>query len=354
MCAFQSMQIDNLHSTFPQISSTSSEPPSILGDCIFQVIQHSILNRPNLHFWQSLATIGVFPEPRCVLDLDSIVDVLSISEPGTQVDYQQICADLEALRGYVTGGPDVQARMSKTYHDLLSAHTNYIKRVSHTGILERYDSMIDRLYNMIPDPQFVEWVFTANVLPSAMYYGNCWPDYTSAKARGMKKLEQARSELQEATDVLVQLKNSTEVKIFFARLRSALVLQTTSMSSQQRSSTVSRRPGRVSQQTQSNHILTTRRAALAHRKDLAEDARYSRNFPLKKHNVNNVHQLGQQGRELLSTSVVQALGIIQAKWQHQLLPEDSIATKDEETKWGGVLVGKGYVNVADQSGTTHM
>ena len=337
--------------------------PSLVDDKVFRTLLTAIQNDEKGKLWLSIITYQDYPDPGILLGAESLTKDLAKSEPGKQIDYVKIRKDLAVAEAELNGSHEDKQQISEMCNKLVEGHVSYVQATANALGYELYDKLIDCFYGKAKDEGFEH--FIANNIPIDIT--RSWPPYSKIKQRNNNSIRAWRQYHALAKYNIEQLKSSIGFKVFIAKLRSACEQREEKQRKLARKAMThltQRHP--QSPQAQATRLaLAQRRALIEKRNRMVSAEKMARNERLKRLNLNNIHQLGDQTRICLPDSVIHALGDIQDKYQatlgedekkkddvdedniHEVVSQMQIAKHDgPEEPLCGIIIPEGFVHLS--------
>lgn len=300
---------------------------------------------PILHtmFWENdkatpalelIVSDQIYPNPNLCLQLSNFVQLLNNIEPGHKIDYSKLEADLHLVKDDVTNETSSLSRMYHVYNALINTSARYVEALCHAIIFNLYRRMIDHCYGRVFDHK-CEFLIgrLGQLLPR---YSQLWPEYEAIKYHYECTAKAWEDYADQATEELVELKDSQETRWFFAKLNMALQARSERVHHRAQAGLAVRAgeaasAARNARRTQAR--LQSRRQLIARRKQLEQKLFVLKNRDLKDVNVNNLWQIGEAGRHDLEEDVIKALADGQEMRIKEMVPdEDEMEYTKEELK----------------------
>lgn len=325
--------MDKLKGCLPNLSIDPSSEHSIVEDPVFQTFKTAILSEKEDESWYRLVYGQEYPDPTLLLNGDQFACAIAKQEPGQYIDYEQVRNDLYKAESYMQGGPEMKALTFKLYDELVINHVRYVHAATCAMGFEMYSRLIDRFYGKTGDLQF-ECLLSSN-LPIESSISSNWPSYEYVKHHNTCNLNFWRSWQNTYANSIVVLKNSPDLRLFFAQLHTALEASATTSCRMK----VQSKRNTINSHTQNLHrvtspLLNQRRCAVEKHKLATQMVRNAKHQELKLNNLHNIHQLGEQSRQRLTDGVVQALSDIQEEWKDKMFEEQCLGDYVGETVEG--------------------
>lgn len=295
---------------------------SIVQDPIFQAFYRAIVGKKENRLWYRLVYCQEYPDPFLFLKDDQIACEIAKLEPGQYVNYDRIRTDLQKAQSYIQNAPEVKVLMVQACNELIDANVRYVHAAICATGFEMYNRLIDRFFGITKDLQFERLL--SSTLPIDSNISSKWPSYGHVKHHNIYYLNFWRGWHRTHADSMLVLKNLPNTRLFLAKFATILEAQAAT------SSHVEVQPKRSSDTSHTSNlngarvVLTKRRQAIEKHKFAVQEARSARHQQLKSHNLNNIHQLGEQSRQCLPDGVIQALSAIQEEWKDKLFEEQCL------------------------------
>ncbi|KAK5944363.1 hypothetical protein PMZ80_003644 [Knufia obscura] len=324
--------MDTLQNGLTNLTFGLQSSPSLLDDKVFRAFYAALQQDAKGEIWHFLVTYQDYPDPGILLQVESFAKDIARSEPGKQVNYEKVRKDLNTAQGELSGSHDDKERLFKLCNKLVESHVNYVRATAKVLGYELYDKLIDRFDNKVKDKNFEH--FLATSVPSDLV--RSWPSYNKIKQGNANNLRTWHQHQTLATYNIEHLKSSVELKVFLAKLKSAVERHEGKQRRVARKVTPTHRHRLCPQAQTAYSAQAHRRASIEKRNRIVSAERAARNERLKAINLANIHQLGDQSRICLPNSVIHALSDIQDKYQATI--EDNKDHEKDDGDGGGLHV----------------
>ncbi|KAJ9655290.1 hypothetical protein H2198_005819 [Neophaeococcomyces mojaviensis] len=300
----------------------NEQHPSIVDDPIFQHFysKKEVDEKGFTHFEQ----VAKFQEPidlTMLLDNKLFINAIKAHEPGRYLSYRQIRKDLEMVEESIEGGPERVREMFNFSNRLSTTHNRFVRASCALTVLEMYEKIILRLYDIVPDQKFKALPELQSLLFKVEFEASKLP-YSEVTFNTHETIKCFEQQVKQATKDIEDLKNSIEFKTFRAKLNTATQVHECKV-----------HQAYIEAQRGASEAAKEYIQRLAEVKDKnarMNEQRIRKNLTIKTKNLGNVHQLGNQTRTPLPDSVIQALSIIQDSYKGTIFDETFNNSKKQE------------------------
>lgn len=272
-----------------------------------------------------------YPHPSIVLQLPSFVQLLSNIEPGLKIVYHDLHAMFELVQDDIIDRSNSLPRMIQIYNALINTQARYAEAMGHSIIFGTYNRLIDHCYGKSRDQKCLD-LLQLSTHSQPIYTGQ-WPAYDTIRQHYYTLAREWQIYADQATEELVELKESQEMRWFFVKLDTALQAREERLKHEAQAE-LAIRAGKAATETRaqrkSQARLKARRKLVARRRQLEKRLFAMQNRGLKQENVSNLWQIGEAGRHKLDDDIVKQLADGQEERIREMMPEDEEEYTKEE------------------------
>lgn len=355
-----------LQNSLTILTNPRQESLSLLDDRIFQAFHEAIGDDQSDGAWHFIAAYQDYPDPSILLRAEFLAEDIARAESGKQIDYAKIRLGLATAEADLSGSNEDKRKMFEMCNKLVESHVSYVRATANVLGYELYDKVIDRFYRKVKDDRFDH--FIANIIHANFL--RSWPSYGKLKQSSVNNIRTWRQYQASASYTIEQLKLSVELKIFLAKVKTAVERHEDRQRKLAHKVDIPGQRHHSFPQAQTLGLARAqRRASTEKRNKIIEQNRVAKNLRLKSMNLQNIHQLGDQTRIPLPDYVIRALTDSQNKYQATLeekdqgdgdVDEDNLhdvvqqmhVAKDgvEEDLLGGIIIPEGYIHLGSTVG----